>query len=145
MPIRYTSFDAESALSYVKVLANEAGDHKQIQQLAIMESELLMTLDRPVMAKEILLRADTLQKNPDVLLALSNVEAKVNEKLDWVNQVFTDYGWRPFTFIPKKQRACMIDWQQQGRKKRLNMDQKYRYYYPYIMRQMESKQRSIQY
>lgn len=76
----------------MKVLANEAGDHKQIQQLAIMESELLMTLDRPVMAKEILLRADTLQKNPDVLLALSNVEAKVNEKLDWVNQVFTDYG-----------------------------------------------------
>lgn len=129
----------------MKVLANEAGDHKQIQQLAIMESELLMTLDRPVMAKEILLRADTLQKNPDVLLALSNVEAKVNEKLDWVNQVFTDYGLETVYLHSKKQRACMIDWQQQGRKKRLNMDQKYRYYYPYIMRQMESKQRSIQY
>lgn len=99
---RYTSFDAESALSYVKVLANEAGDHKQIQQLAIMESELLMTLDRPVMAKEILLRADTLQKNPDVLLALSNVEAKVNEKLDWVNQVFTDYGLETVYLHSKK-------------------------------------------
>ena len=89
---QYTTFDASAALPYIKTLANEQEDPAHIQKLAIMEAELLMTLDRPVMAKEILLQAKTLQKNPDVLLALSNVEEKINEKLDWINRVFTEYG-----------------------------------------------------
>nr|WP_289037997.1 glycosyltransferase family A protein [uncultured Allobacillus sp.] len=99
---QYTPFDAAVALPYVKTLAKEVDDNKQIQELAIMESELLMTLDRPVMAKEILVQAKPLNKNPDVLLALNNVETKINEKLDWINQVFIDYGLETIYLHSKK-------------------------------------------
>ncbi|MBR7554754.1 glycosyltransferase family 2 protein [Allobacillus sp. GCM10007491] len=99
---QYTSFDATAAMPYVKTLANAVEDDKQIQQLAIMESELLMTLERPVMAKEILLRAKTLKENPDVLLALTNMETKINAKLDWINQVLTDYGLETIYLNSKK-------------------------------------------
>src|SRR5690625_1038626 len=106
---KYTSDGARQALYYLQTITSTNKDLTQKRQIAILKAECYDLLDQQDQAKEVIHEMLALEKHPDLYLAASNLEEKLEKRLEWMNKVMIYYQIHPITFNLIKNKVTYDD------------------------------------
>ncbi len=95
---KYDQEHAKQSLMIIRELSKGEKDSVLNRKYAIMSAEALITLDKKEQAKNILLTALKQEQHEDLYLALANVADDHEEKLKWINSIYSSYQNTPITF-----------------------------------------------
>ncbi|AST93377.1 glycosyl transferase family A [Sutcliffiella cohnii] len=88
---KQTPEGAKECLKYIPFLYEGEQDKEQLRQITIIEAECLIAVNKNEEAKRTLLTALKREEHPDLFLALANCETNVDERLKWINKMYTFY------------------------------------------------------
>lgn len=93
-----TQEGAKQALTYSDAAKNGEKDRNQLRRIAIIEAECHVALNDRKAAYHVLQAQLDGEVHPDLYLAMANLEAKLENRLKWVNKAYTYYDLHPITF-----------------------------------------------
>lgn len=99
---KYDKEQAKQSLMIIRELAKGEKDSVLNRKYAIMAAEALVTWDKKEQAKDILLKALKQEQHDDLYLALANVADDHEEKLKWINTIYSGYQNTPIRFTDSR-------------------------------------------
>lgn len=93
-----TKDGAEQALVYLHVAMAKVKDPEQRRKAAIIEAECLDRLGKMEEARQVIHHELRIQKHPDLYLAAANVEERLTDRIDFINEALDMYSIHPITF-----------------------------------------------
>lgn len=95
---QYTNEGAHEALTYVTSVKTGEKGQDQLRRIAIVEAECLDRIGKKTAARDVLQHRLSIEKHPDVYLGLANLEATIEQRLDWINKAYRHFHLHPITF-----------------------------------------------
>lgn len=89
---------AMQSLMYLQAASRGEKEPGRLRRIMILQAENLDQLNHQQVGKRLI--RETLEQNehPDLYLAMANLEAAIEERLHWINQVMSYYKLQPITF-----------------------------------------------
>lgn len=94
----YTKKDATMALQYIQVALDGEKDGDQLRKGAIIKAECLERLDKIDEGIQVIQDMLSIQKHPDLYLAMANLEEQIDDRLTWINKALSTYELQPIYF-----------------------------------------------
>ena len=95
---QYTETGAKRALEYIEYAKLGEKDVDQLRRIAIIEAECLARIGKKEEARTVLEKNLQQRIHPDVYLAIANLEDSIEERLYWINKVYSHFNLNPITF-----------------------------------------------
>ncbi|MFD1020146.1 glycosyltransferase [Thalassobacillus hwangdonensis] len=99
---KYSDEGAETALVYLKEAEKNESGADQLRRIAILKAECYDQLNQENQGKQVLQEMLEKQQHPDLYLAMANLEANIEDRLDWINKAMEAYELQPISFAAKQ-------------------------------------------
>lgn len=115
-----TTDDAIACLQYLDIAADHEKNHEQLRKIAILQAESYSLLQESDQGKQVIKAMLQMETHPDLYLAMANLEADMNKRLEWINKAFVYYDLQPITFHAKNSTVTYDDLQTLPTEKKVN-------------------------
>src|SRR5690625_754374 len=116
---KYTEDNAYQSLNYLKIAATREKDTQQMRRIAILRAECYELTNQTKRGKQAIQEMIEIQPHPDLYLAASNLEKRIEKRLEWINKVFKYYDIQPITFNMDENGATYEDLKTVPKQKRI--------------------------
>ncbi|MFC3039730.1 glycosyltransferase family 2 protein [Virgibacillus xinjiangensis] len=99
---KYSEEGAAKALEYLPAAASKEKSEDQLRRIAILEAECRDILGEQERGRQAIQKVLSKQKHPDLYLAMANLQATVDDRLEWLNKAMEAYQLQPVSFGGKE-------------------------------------------
>ncbi|WP_404429371.1 glycosyltransferase [Sutcliffiella horikoshii] len=105
---KYTEFDARKCLEYLDAYVKKEKDSDLIRKSIILRAECMDILGENKEGKKLVKKEIEKNPHPDLLLAMGNLEELIEDRLVWINKVYSSYDISSIN-LDLETEACAYD------------------------------------